>query len=196
MADLDLPAESGPPLDRHAQWVYLEELSHQAGHVILAVDAIEAQLPLVASDGADRVYFALHALVAAAANISRLLWPAEPRATHTAVARVARGSALRALLAADDNSVLRSRAVRDHIEHYDERLDDYVASGVRSRIDRNVGPIGVYAEAGLAKPQRHFDPETWELSFGGDSLNIRAARLEAKRLRHTAFEVLSQLRRR
>jgi len=190
------PAQDEPAvtdLDSHAQWVYLEELAHQASHVILAADMVEHELQQVASQGADRVYFALHALVAAAANISRLLWPTAPRIRKPALDWRRRGAVLRALVRADESSVLRPRAVRDHIEHYDERLDDYVASGVRARTDRNVGPIGAYAEMGMAEPQRHFDPDTWELSFGGDHLNVRAARREAERLRDAATQVLSQL---
>lgn len=53
--------------------------------------------------------------------LSRYFWPS--RRTHDA-----RGAYLRKVLQVSDNSPLKSRTVRDHLEHFDEKLDIYLES--------------------------------------------------------------------
>jgi hypothetical protein len=100
--------------------VYLHELRSQC---ILARQAVEDMGALLAdaplNEQAPRFWYCLQAFLAAAANISKLLWPSESHAAE-------RGSELRTFLGIDDDSPLRVRRLRNDIEHLDSRLDDWV----------------------------------------------------------------------
>lgn len=68
------------------------------------------------------VYDALRLGLQAAANVSRIFWP--PR-------RSSRGQQLRTLVGLPASHGMADRRLRNHIEHMDERLDDWLAAGSR-----------------------------------------------------------------
>ena len=77
----------------------------------------------------------LQNIVLQAAALSRYFWPARPghegRAAH-----------LRAALDVAETSPLRSRDLRNEIEHFDEKLDAYLAEGIAGYIvPAYVGPL-------------------------------------------------------
>lgn len=61
----------------------------------------------------------LQNIVHQAAALSRYFWPSDE-------SHMPRGMYLRSVLQVDDDSPLKSRSVRNQIEHFDERLDDYL----------------------------------------------------------------------
>lgn len=70
--------------------------------------------------------------------ISRYLWPSSKQPLH-----LARGERLRAGLGIRDNSSLRNRDLRNALEHFDERLDDFCQTLIAGRIiPTYVGPLG------------------------------------------------------
>lgn len=186
------------PLDDFATWVYLEEITHQVAHVLYAAKALKKALRSMRRKGNEEVYFALHSLLAAAGNISKLLWPREGGGTGKAAEqRRRRGVAVRHLLRATSESVLRSRELRNHIEHYDERLDAFVASGVQNRLDRVVTTKEKIKALGLATtPDRLFNPKTGVFSYREDDVDVWAVQQEAERIGVAAEAVLEDLRRR
>jgi len=60
-------------------------------------------------------------MLSAAANVSRLLFP-----SSRARPAIERAERLRAALNLDDTSLITSRAARNYLEHFDERLDKYL----------------------------------------------------------------------
>lgn len=64
-----------------------------------------------------KLWMAASSLLTSAGNLSKLLWPASETAPHQEEHK-----ALRVALKTEDNSPLHSRAVRNHFEHYDDRL--------------------------------------------------------------------------
>src|SRR2546428_224252 len=98
--------------------VFVREVVWQCKFVRFAADDVEASL---AADDRDRCWFALLGLLTAAANISKLLWGSHPRRAD-----------LRALLGVEDDSPLRVRKLRNDLEHFDERLDEWAAAGAGS----------------------------------------------------------------
>jgi hypothetical protein len=72
---------------------------------------------------------ALQNLVNHAAALSRYFWPSRDKDIHKD-----RSVHLQRRFGVDDNSPLKSRDLRDSIEHFDERLDRYVASGITGHI--------------------------------------------------------------
>src|SRR5579859_2804722 len=77
-----------------------------------------------------RVWAAAQALLVASALVSRLLWPTVPKDRALRALTIRRGRALRKALMVVHDSPLRSKELRDHIEHFDERLDEWVAAWV------------------------------------------------------------------
>lgn len=67
----------------------------------------------------------LRAALTASANISKVFWPS------SAGVPAARAADLRMLCNLPDEHGLKSRRLRNHIEHTDERLDEWLAGGPR-----------------------------------------------------------------
>lgn len=68
------------------------------------------------------------------AAVSRYFWPAREK-------YAARGAELRDTYKIQDNSPLRSRDLRNAIEHFDERLDEYLSRGIVGHIRPHyIGP--------------------------------------------------------
>ncbi len=115
------------------------------------------------------IWYALHNLLIAAGNVSKMLWP--PRATYRA-----RGEQLRGELAIPEESPLRSRALRDHFEHLDERLETWEGGPGRMLFDMNIGPvnafIGMVHGAQVSHVFRNFDPATGEVIFAGERFDL------------------------
>jgi hypothetical protein len=80
---------------------------------------------------------------------------------------------LRTLLAVDGKSPLGTRTIRDHFEHYDERIDDWL-SEPRSAVyvDQYIGVFSGPLGSDAHRAHRAFDPSTGELRFRGESLNL------------------------
>lgn len=59
------------------------------------------------------------------ANVSKVFWPSDSSTARE------RGRRLRQLTGIADNHALKSRALRNHVEHMDERLDNWTANSPR-----------------------------------------------------------------
>lgn len=86
------------------------------------------------------MFAAVQGILSAAALVSKVLWPAPARwlAAERKAAMETRGEHLRALVSVPDESPLRSRAVRNAFEHFDEHLDDWLEGPERYVVDRVV----------------------------------------------------------
>jgi hypothetical protein len=121
----------------------------------------------------DLLWFSIHAFINAAANISKCLWPDPTRKTdesfHT------RGTELRKDLAVRGNSPLSSRKLRNHLEHMDERFEEWWLKSKKHNIARRTtGPIKG-SIVGLAEDEKFewFDPEQMIVVFQGDKFNLQ-----------------------
>jgi hypothetical protein len=83
----------------------------------------------------DEVLNNLQNIVAQGAALSRYFWPA--RKGHEG-----RAELLRSALGVTEESVLKSRDLRNAIEHFDEELDNYLSGGIVGYIiPQYVGPL-------------------------------------------------------
>lgn len=117
-----------------------------------------------------RVFAALQAFLTAAANISKLLWP-EPRDARNFPDR-------RPQLWQSFNislpSPLESRDLRNHFEHFDQRLDEFFhANPGGSMFDMNLLSVDVMASVPPGAMYRNFDPDTMCVWFGGQVFTLR-----------------------
>lgn len=146
---------------------------------------LQCQAVLVASQEFDsamttgdmiRAWIAIQNILGAAANISKALWGQGGRFAE-------QREPLRASLQVDDTSPLRDVAMRNHFEHYDERLDKWWnTSESRNHLDMSVLPPG--AVQGLADIDmfRVFDPSTADIVFWGQRFNVNDIVREAAKL--------------
>lgn len=143
----------------------------------------------------QEVFRNVHSFLTHASNVSKLLWPgvAQRKQGETdqdylarldsdgtkpkkvAAARAAaRGIALRALLGLDEHQhTLKSRMLRDHLEHYDERLDHWSASSKqRNIVSDYIGPPNQIVGVADTDRMRNFDPSTALFTFRGESYDL------------------------
>lgn len=140
----------------------------------------------------DRLWFSIRALLTAAANISKILFPAEGRRLKQDFPD--RGERLRASLGVPDDSPLANRDVRNHFEHMDERLEEWWVNDPNHNIaHRVIGPLDK-SVVGLSKQQmfEQFDPATGRVAFWGDVYELRPLLDAIQELRDRALQATSK----
>ena len=123
---------------------------------------------LAKSSDSVEVWGSIQSILVAAANVSKILWPARKQ-------YMARGKQLRELLGIDDNNLLSDRTLRNHFEHYDERIEDWFDSNNSAvYMDSRIDP---FEPTPLRLPQlfqRSYDPISRTLSFRDESIDLAA----------------------
>src|SRR5579862_3776447 len=117
--------------------VFLGEVVWQSAVALEAMTQLREALAQPPSpSGNNRAFFHIQAFLVAAANVSKLLWPSGNRK---------RGNELRRLLSVTEDSPIANRTLRNHFEHFDERIDSWTTKSKHHMfIDRTilVGPTG------------------------------------------------------
>jgi len=146
--------------------VFLSEIANQSRIALKAADRLAA----VIKHGADPIdtWSAVQLILIAAGNVSKILWP--PRKSSAL-----RGEILRRQLDVDDNSPLSDRNFRNHFEHYDERIEDWLASQNTSvYTDWIIGPPMGFARQFPSNVHRGYDYTTQTLTFRGESISLES----------------------
>src|SRR5258705_3487164 len=113
------------------------------GHRDLATDESERAAGADAERVQAQLFRSIHSFLTHAAVVSRLLWPSRPRkrreedrASHDrrVAHAVNRGKQVRLALGLPDEQPGDQRTLRDHLEHFDERLDDWVPTSNRHTV--------------------------------------------------------------
>jgi hypothetical protein len=167
-------------MDPHLVRIFMFEIAHQCDFA----ERADSQIELAVREGdATGIWFAIHALLSAAANVSKIFWP-----PNTAFA--ARGAELQAALSVRSDSTIERREARNHLEHFDERIERWYASSPRRNfIDTNVGPPEMMSGVNVGDMMRQHDPSTGILHFRGDSWDLRAIASELHLLGPKAWEL-------
>jgi hypothetical protein len=179
-------------MDLFLQRVYVNEIAGQARFSLNAIGVLNDSLrhlhsPCQNSDESRffhaEVFRQTHSLLTHASNISRLFWPpkAKPhkgeekssfadRASFTEM----RGATLRKLFELEDCNPLKNRTIRDHLEHYDERLDHWSnTSAIRNIASDTIGPPNSIVGLDPADTMRWFDPTRNALRFRGEEFELQ-----------------------
>jgi hypothetical protein len=194
----------------HQLVIYISEIQHQIEAVRLAEAAYDAALNRHDISGISVAFAATQSFLSAVAMISKLLWPAPIPRDHVDGTSLSaeekrdakqrakvRGETLRRELGeaeVDALSNLQSKEVRNGLEHFDERLDQYLyeAGENANIIDRNIMSPGSIVINSNTSPLtlRNIDPTEKIISVLGDRTNMQSlmssvdqlANLCAKRL--------------
>lgn len=164
----------------------------------------------------DQMFAAAQGILSAAAIVNQLIWidtePPRPKEydylsdeewAELKLHAKARAKKLKKILKATDKSLIRSRTVRNSLEHVDQRLDIRLLFGPTVFADRTFGPANLIGVTGLDHTTttfRRIDPETsefWILSHKanlGDIVNemhemsqIAKARIQEIKHRNPGF---------
>ena len=160
-------------MDAYLLRIFLEQVKDDCERGLLAIHQLNDALR---SDQKGDPFGPAQSFIHHAAAVSRIFWPpkninkpASKRSKH-------RGETLMALLLIDNNHGLRSRTLRDHFEHFDERLDEWAErSKNRNMIKQLIGPRSAVAGASIADGDiiHHYDPETKMYAFRGEKFDIQ-----------------------
>jgi len=153
---------------------YLAEIILQADYAVLSAQQVNKLLEHQAN--AAFVFREMYALLSHAAGVSRILWPPWIKdASKREIARV-RGQYLRQSLGIGEDHPLRVRVLRDHLEHFDERLDRWSQETTHGGIvDLHIGPTSVIGGEAIARGDflRVYEPERKVFTFRGDEFDIQ-----------------------
>ena len=159
---------------RHLE-LYTGLVAEQCRFAIMALQLAMSQLDLPSDQFSHDVFwYHVHGFLTATANISKALWPARRRSSKSAWA--SRGDDLRSYLGVVQDSLLKPpRTFRDHFEHFDERIEEWILASERGNLmDRFIGPPN--AVVGLDQRNeilRQYDQATWALRFRDDMYPLK-----------------------
>jgi hypothetical protein len=136
------------------------------------------------------VIFCCHTFLAHVALISKMFWPETKGKKAEVAARQARRAALRAELGIIGQSLsIEDRKFRNHLEHYDERLEEWFSeSRDKVRVDMNLMDWPSIRGMGVELRDIHrvFNPETGEFIFRGESFDVGLAMREITMIQTSA----------
>jgi len=99
-----------------AEMVFIGEIVLQSKIAELAAKRLSASKE---SFDQIEVWSSIQSILVAAGNVSKILWPQKEK-------YAGRGERLRELLKVSEDNILFDRKFRNHFEHYDERIEDWV----------------------------------------------------------------------
>ncbi len=115
-------------------------------------------------------------LIHHAAAVSRIFWPPRGRNKKSTKRAQKRGQSLRDLLDLKSGHPIQNRSLRDHFEHFDERLDEWAENSKnRNIVQRLFGPRSSIGGDAIQDSDiiHHFDPATNIFGFRGEHYNIQ-----------------------
>lgn len=201
-------------MDRQAQSIYVSEISVQCELAILAGKNLNYFVENKADDRDNEIFRNIHSFLTHAGNVSRIFWPDVPKRKkdeseedydvrigekdERAVAKRQRGDCIKEIFNMPETSCLRVRALRNHLEHFDERLDDWRRTTKKNNMCMNViGPPDIMALGGDPKDiMRWFNIENGQYVFRGESFDLNTIYDEIKRVYELSVEISSRLARR
>lgn len=167
-----------PTADAHFLNVYCAVIEDQIHAALASLSVIDSLDP--PHSDLEALFWNLDHFINRAAMVSKMLWP-----SSQGTFAQQRGTILREALLVANDSTLNARVLRNHLEHFDERIDEwYEKSGFRIYADRIVGPREMMIFPG--KPDhsifRHYSPNDGIYSFHGDEVNVQLMGAELQRI--------------
>jgi hypothetical protein len=161
---------------------YLESIAYTAGRAVSAF--IRFDEAVSTKDSNDDIVAAVQEALTHVAALSRFFWPARKTALSNA-----RGKRLREAFQVPEGSPLQSRELRNALEHFDERLDEFL-------LEDHAGsffPSAMVDDASLSEEQtghifRLVDPKTSKFVLLGTAYSFGELHREAERIQSLAEE--------
>src|SRR5687768_8347526 len=106
-------------MDRRLTLMFLRQAWYQCEYALYAAHDINTT-----QGDAMRTFYAIERLLTAVANVSKIFWPSRSRSDPRPLRKQERQE-LRDLVGLTKRSLLRPRAMRDHFEHFDARIEEW-----------------------------------------------------------------------
>lgn len=163
-------------MNRRLALLMCKEVQKQADFALMAVEGIDSSF-----EKADEIkninhnlWFNMQMFLVSAANVSKLIWGTNYTDSMTLV---------KDLLEIKNDSALKSRRLRNHFEHYDERLINWDESSKHKNIVLdNIGPSNMIKGIDKKDIFRHYDNTKGVVTFRGETFNLVPIVKELKRI--------------
>ncbi|WP_426713424.1 hypothetical protein [Chromobacterium violaceum] len=167
-------------MDDFDQKVFLMEIEAQCTYALQAIQNLNMAIGGMHATGVDHqrmkflfreTFRSLHSFLTHTSNISKMIWPIDSK-KHRDI-RNARAAHLKTLLKIDDENPIKSRELRDHLEHYDERLDHWAQTSTHKNIAAdNIGDWEAIQGLDSGDFMRWYDPADKSFRFRGVRYDI------------------------
>ncbi|KAA0960877.1 hypothetical protein FQ142_08325 [Microbacterium sp. ANT_H45B] len=149
---------------------YVREVAHQAALAEISADLLRESADLEGVVDIPRCFHAAQGLLTTGAQLSKLFWADTQNEWPRERKDFAydRASSLRAVFKPAE--VLKRRAVRNAVEHYDARLDEAMIQGPQDMIDISIIAEGALGQSGAFL--RVIDPDTLAYRSLDDSVSL------------------------
>lgn len=119
----------------------------------------------IATKDSTRIFYSIQGFLIATANISKIFWPQTTQYNQ-------RGRDLKQLLGIDDNFPTKRTGARNHLEHFDDRLEIwYTQSPHHNIMDLSVGGTKSPVQ-GQIDFMRYFDKQKFTFKFRDDIFEL------------------------
>lgn len=158
-------------MDNHLERIYLDQIIEDCDMFKISIQKFNETLQQKESDP----FIHATAAIQKAAAVSRMFWPPYTRNEISRARAAVRGEKLRSSLNLNDQHPIKCRALRDHLEHFDERLDDWAErSKTGSLIKRYIGPTPKWQGIERSDIVHHFDPGSAHYYFRGQAFDLQS----------------------
>ncbi|CEG31458.1 hypothetical protein [Peribacillus simplex] len=144
------------------------EIKNQCQFALLSIESInKLMMPPLATFDSNEVWFYIQSFLNSTANVSKLLFGTKDRVS-------AARKTLRDSLNVSDDSVIKIRDMRNHFEHFDERIEKWNKTSVRHNFaDKLIGPTNMIQGLDQKDYFRHFDTTKGAITFNGEEYLIQ-----------------------
>jgi hypothetical protein len=164
--------------------IYQREIYTQSNYALMSIQYINDILNnLHKQNATNQLWYFVQNFLVSTGNISKLLWGARETTSH-------QRKPLRESLNISDDSILKSRAIRNCFEHFDERIDSWWDSSERKIfIDSNIGSTNMIVGLDPQEFLRNFDTDSMTITFKGDAIEIKPVVDELLKLNKIAHKL-------
>lgn len=119
------------------------------------------------ADNKNNLWYFTQNFLIASANVSKLLWGSKKKISQSRLP-------LRESLNIKENSLIKSRELRNDFEHFDERVESWSLESQRKNfMDSCIGPINMFNGIDPEDIFRHFDTHKMEITFKGKTYELQ-----------------------
>ncbi len=190
-------------LQDHELRPYVQEVFNQTRFSLYAWNALQSVLSTIKSERKTQnipgAFWLIHSFLTHAAMVSKIVKPSlnfsRNRSKDERRLSELRATQIGDLLGVNSTSPVLQRAMRDHLEHFDERLDHWnVESEHHNSLDMSFISGGGGVGFATSDHFRVLDPETLTFRFRDDEFELRIVADEMLRIQQAASHWLVEHR--
>ena len=183
-------------MDEFTKKIFVVELEKQCRFALNAVGQLNFSVKHLNSPGLEQekpaffhseVFRGIHSFLTHAGNVSKILWPGTvPKQKRNETDNqyqqrirkikraVLRATELRDELRLPKEHILKSRKLRNHLEHFDEKIDDWEEHSKNKNFAQDyIGPPNAIVGIAGTDSMRSFNPSDGTFLFRGETFSLK-----------------------